>query len=429
MPVAPTVPPDERPVASRPETVEAGRLGPWSPLRHKAFALLWFATVLSLTGTWMNDMGAAWLMGQLHPSPAMVALTQAATTAPVFCFALLAGVLADRYDRRALMLILNVAMGGVAGALATLVILGEATPARLLALTFLLNTGAAFLAPVWLAVVPSLVPRATLPEAFALNSLAINIARAIGPAVAGLVIAAIGLWGPFALNAVTFAVITAAVLAWRPGPTLRQSTSPDKRESLSAALGDLFRFARGSRAFRGVLHRAGLFFLAASCLWALLPVLIRDHLALGANAFGLAMGAIGLGAVLGAFGLPKLRAALPRPRLVAVGAAVTAVVMFGLALSKTLPPVLGWALIAGAGWIAVLSTFHIWVQTLLDEPMRGRGTALFLTVFFGGMALGSLGWGVLASASVAFGGAAFALIAAAAALLLFAIIGWVKTVD
>ena len=167
--------------------------GAWAPLRERAFALIWFAAVVSNIGTWMHDVAAAWLMTTLAPEPLMVALVQAATSLPIFMFALPAGALADLIDRRRLLLGLQVCAGvprrrpG-----ACVVAAGAITPGLLLLFTFLLGTTAALGAPAWQAMTPDLVPKPLLAQAVALNGVGINIARAIGPALGGLVITAAG---------------------------------------------------------------------------------------------------------------------------------------------------------------------------------------------------------------------------------------------
>lgn len=196
-------------------TVTTG--GAWSPFRQRAFRVLWGATVVSNIGTWMNDVGAGWLMTDLAPSPQIVAAVQAATTLPVFLFAVLAGAVADIVDRRKLLLVVNLALAVVAMILALVVQADAMTSELLLIFTFLLGSGAAFIAPAWQAIVPKLVPRQDLTAAVALNSMGINISRAIGPAVAGLLIAAAGLVWPFALNAVSTLVVIAALIWWKPG--------------------------------------------------------------------------------------------------------------------------------------------------------------------------------------------------------------------
>ncbi|MEL6199812.1 MAG: MFS transporter, partial [Pseudomonadota bacterium] len=201
------------------ETTASQPISAWAPFGIGAFALLWSATLVSNIGTWMHDVGAGWLMTTLNPSPAVVTLVQAATTLPVFLFALFAGTLADRIDKRRLLIVVNLALVVIISALAVLVASDRMTPGLLVGITFLIGTGAAFMAPAWQAVVPELVPRTHLQPAIALNSLGINISRAIGPALAGFLITAVGLAAPFAVNAASHVLIIIALLFWhRPAP-------------------------------------------------------------------------------------------------------------------------------------------------------------------------------------------------------------------
>jgi MFS family permease len=216
----------------------------WAPFAHRSFAVLWGATVLSNIGTWMHDVGAGWLMTELSPSPIVVSAVQAATTLPIFLFALLAGAVADIVDRRKLLIGVNLYLAANAATLATLVSLDLVTPLVLILFTFALGTGAAFVAPAWQAVVPALVPREDLPAAIALNSMGINVSRAIGPALAGFLIVGIGLWSPFALNAVSFIGIIAALLWWRP-PVASKRTLP--AEDVGSAIINGLRYARHVR--------------------------------------------------------------------------------------------------------------------------------------------------------------------------------------
>ena len=195
----------------------------WRPFRYSAFTVLWTATVVSNIGTWMHDVGAGWLMTSLAPSPFMVALVQGATTLPIFLLALPAGALADIVDRRKVLLAVTLFLTLVAAALGGLVWLGLVTPWLLLVFTFLMGAGAAFAAPAWQAIVPTLVPRADLQPAVALNSVGINISRAIGPALGGLIIATLGIAVPFLLNAVSSLGVIAALLWWKPAGGARPS--------------------------------------------------------------------------------------------------------------------------------------------------------------------------------------------------------------
>ncbi len=373
-----------------------GRVTPWTPFRHGAFSLLWLAALISNTGTWMNDVGSGWLMTTLDPSPAVVSLVQAATTLPIFLFALLAGALADRLDRRRLLIVVNVLLCLVVTLLAALVYRETMTPGLLILFTFLIGTGAAFVAPAWQAVVPDLVPREHLPPALALNSLGINISRAIGPAVAGLLITAVGLVAPFALNAASFAVIVGALLLWQPAPSSRDVRPPER---LPAAMATGLRHAANNGPLKATLVRALTFFLFASAYWALLPLVARGLPGEGARLYGYLLGAIGAGAVFGALFLPALRRRLDTHRVAAIGVVLTALAMCLMGLAGQRAAALAAAFLGGVGWIMVLTSLHVSAQTALPGWVRARGLSIFLMVFFGSMALGSVLWGQLAQHS------------------------------
>lgn len=373
--------------------------------------MLWTATVLSNIGTWMNDVGAAWLMTSLSPSPLMVAAVQAATTLPIFLFALPAGALADIVDRRRLLLVVNLLLALTAGLLALVVARGAMTAPLLLAFTFALGTGAAFVAPAWQAVVPKLVSPAQLPAAIALNSLGINVSRAIGPAMAGVLIASISIVAPFLLNALSFVVIVAALLWWRMPPAAARTLPPER---MAQAIRAGLRYARHSGPLRAALLRALAFFLFASSYWALLPLVIRQQLGGGPTLYGVILGAIGAGAVSGALLLPRLRGRLGPNGTLLLGSMGTVIALLVFAWVAVPAAAVVGALIAGASWITVLSTLHVAAQTALPDWVRARGLSIFLTVFFGAMTLGSLAWGQLASM---FGIALTLSIAALGALL------------
>ncbi len=367
---------------------------PWAPFRHSAFTVLWTATVISNVGTWMHEVGAGWLMTELSSSPLLVAGVQTATTLPVFLFALLAGAIADIVDRRRMLIIVNLFVAVAAACLAALVALGQVTPLTLIVFTFLLGTGAAFMAPAWQAIVPALVPRPDLSGAIALNSAGINISRAIGPALAGFLIVAFGLWAPFALNALSFIAVIAALVWWRPPPAAERRLPPERVRSAIVAG---WRYVLNSGPVRATLVRAAAFFVFASAFWAMLPLVARETLAGGPTLYGLLLGAVGAGAVLGAVLLPSIKSRLGPDRTVAAGTLGTAAVLSVLATSSEQNLAIGASLLAGMSWIAVLSTLHVSAQTALPDWVRARGLSFFLTVFFGAMALGSLVWGQVAA--------------------------------
>ncbi|MEM8572680.1 MAG: MFS transporter [Pseudomonadota bacterium] len=375
--------------------VTAPRPGAFAPFGHRAFALLWTATLISNIGTWMHDVGAGWLMTTLNSSPSVVTLVQTATTLPVFLFALFAGALADRLDKRRMLIIINLALFGIVSALTFLVWLEMMIPLLLILFTLAIGTGAAFMAPAWQAVVPQLVPRDTLKPAIALNSMGINISRAIGPALAGVLIAGVGLAAPFALNAISHIVIIAALLMWRPEP-------PKKVRHHGPILSDMatgLRHVRHNPAMLATLIRALAFFLFASAYWSLLPLIAREAEGGGSELYGMLMALIGAGAVTGALALPRIQGRLTSDKMVITGSAGTAIALLILAISATPIALMAAAFIGGISWIAVLTSFNVSAQVALPDWVRARGLAVFLMGFFGSMALGSLIWGQIASAT------------------------------
>ena len=366
---------------------------PWSPFRHATFTVLWTATVIANIGTWMYNAASGWLMTTLNADPLVVSLVQVATSLPMFLFALPAGALADIVDKRRFLVVAESAITLVSGIIATLVWLNLVTPGILLLFTFLLGVGAALTAPAWQSIVPQLVPKQDLAPAVAANSVGINISRAVGPALAGVIIAGFGIASPFWLNAVSNLGIIGALLWWRsPQNTVHQLPA----ERFASAIRAGFRHARHNPHLRATLVRAVAFFLFASAYWALLPLVARSQISGGPELYGILLGAIGAGAVGGAFALPWLKAKFGPDRVVAAGTAGTAatLVLFGLARE----PVMGLAasILAGVSWIAVLASLNVSAQVALPDWVRGRGLSMFVTVFFGAMALGSAVWGQVA---------------------------------
>lgn len=356
--------------------------------------MLWTATVFSNVGTWMHDVAAGWLMTSLAPTPLMVALVQAATTVPIFLFALPAGTLADLVDRRRLLIGIMSVLAAAALALGLLTIMGAVSAGLLLAFTFLFGAGAAFVAPAWQSIVPQLVPRRELQAAVALNSMGINVSRAIGPSLAGLIIAGVGIAWPFFVNAASFLAVIAALAWWRPPPR-RASPLPAERFWSGAKAG--LRFARASAPLRATLLRAVAFFLFASAYWALLPLIARQELAGGPQLYGAMLGALGVGAVVGALILPRLKQRLGADAMVALGTGGTALVLTVLALVPLPAAAVGASFLAGVSWIAVLSSLNVSAQVALPDWVRARGLSVFITVFFGAMTLGSVIWGQTAA--------------------------------
>lgn len=363
---------------------------PWSPLRQRVFLVIWLATMLSSTGTWIRDVASGWLMTELSPSPLMVALVQAATTLPVFLLSLPAGALADIMDRRKLLIAVQALLMAVGGALALLAHLGRMSPGLMLALITLGGIGAAIAGPAFHAIVPELVPRKDIRPAVALNSLGINIARAVGPALGGLVVATLGVAAAYLLDALSYLAVIAAFLWWRRAP----APSDLPPEAFGSAMKTGLVYAARSPDLKRVLARAAAFFLFASAYWALLPLIARSTLRADAAYYGLLMASIGAGAVTGALLLPRLRIATGT--LVFAGSLATAAVIAMLAVvtSRAVAPML--LFVAGMAWIAVLTSFNVLAQSVLPNWVRARGLAVFLMTFFGAMTAGSALWGTVA---------------------------------
>jgi MFS family permease len=403
----------EHAVAARALPVRAAQpaaTGTLGPLREPLFRALWLAAVASNVGTWMQDVGAAWLMTSLAPSPSMVALVRTASSLPMFLLALPAGALADVFDRRRLLLSTQLWMLSVAAALGLLTLAGLTTPSTLLALTFALGLGTALNAPAWQALMAEVVPRAQLPAAIALNSVSVNVARSVGPALGGIIIALAGPGPTFMLNALSFSGVIAVLYGWRRKPN--ESVLPGER--VWGAMRAGLRYARHAPALRAVLLRQSAFIVFGSALWALLPAVARFEFGQGPAAYGILLGFFGVGAVMGATLLPRVRGTMSLDRLVMVASLLFAVVLVILALVREFGVVLVAMLAGGAAWLGLLSTFNSSVQALVPAWVRGRALALYILVFFGGMALGSAVWGYTANLL----GLPTALLIAAAGVLL-----------
>ena len=366
---------------------------PWSPFRHSVFTALWIATVVANIGGWMYNAAAGWLMTILDPHPLMVALVQVATSLPMFLFALPAGALADIIDKRRFILVLEILIAAVSAIFAALVTTDLVTPVTLLLFIFLTAVFSALEAPAWQAIVPKLVPKQDLGSAVNANSVGINISRAVGPALAGVIIAGFGIAAPFWLDAVSNFGVVGVILWWRPPPEHAEGLPTER---FTSAIRTGFRYARNNRHLRATLARAAGFFLFASAYWALLPLVARGQIAGGPELYGILLAAIGAGAVGFALVLPRLKAKIGADGLVISGEVGTAVslVLFGLAHEPIMA--VSASIIAGMSWIGVLANLNVSAQVALPDWVRGRGLAMYVTVFFGTMTIGSALWGEIA---------------------------------
>jgi len=377
----------------QPRSASAVSPSAWSPLSEPIFRALWIATVASNIGTWMHDVGESWLMVSLTKSPILVALVETAGSLPVFLLALPAGALADVVDRRRLLLITQSWMLVSAVVMGVLTLAGMMTPWVLLLLTFSLGLGSAMNSPAWQAIIPDLVPKRELPAAIALSGVAINVSRAVGPALGGLLVAAAGSGVVFLLNAMSFLGVIAVIYRWQPTP--QQTTMPP--EHIFGGMRAGIRYVRHAPELRATFIRSGVFILCASALWALLPLQARQALGLGSFGYGVLLGCIGAGAVTGAAFLPKVRQQVSNHLLVVVASALFASVTAVLAYVRV-PVVVGAAMIlGGVAWIAVMSSFNTAAQTAAPAWVRARALSIYTLVFMGGMAVGSAVWGAVAA--------------------------------
>jgi MFS family permease len=372
-----------------PEMPIAPRHAAFGPLHEPLFRTLWIAAVVSYTGTWMQNVGAAWLMTSLTMSPLMVGLVQAAGSIAVFLVVLPAGAIADMVDRRKLLLFTQIWMVAAAAALAALTLAGRITPAWLLVLTLLMGFGAVLNDPAWQAITPEIVSHRNFSAGVALNSAGFNVARAIGPALGGLVIAAAGSGIAFLLNAVSFFGVIYFLYRWQRRP---RHTSYRATHIVQAMVNGL-RHMKGSRPVKSVLVRSAVFSISASALPALLPLLAHPF---GSQGYGLLLGFFGSGALLGATLMTSLRQRLSADALVSLATAVFAFTTFAGGMWHSFAVLSLTMFVAGVAWIQILASLNVSAQTMCSAHMRARGISMYLLVLQGGLAGGAALWGEVA---------------------------------
>lgn len=386
-----------------------------APFRFPVFRSIWFASVLSNLGGLIQTVGAAWMMTSIAKSADMVALVQTSVALPIMLLSVFAGAMADNLDRRKVMLGAQVYMLLVSTALTACAWFGLITPWLLLTFTFLIGCGAAFNGPAWQASVGDMVPRSHLPGAVAINSMGFNIARSVGPAIGGAIVAAAGAAAAFAVNAASYIALIAVLARWRP----IQPPQLLPRETLGIAVAAGIRYVSMSPSIRRVLIRGAVFGIGASSVMALLPLVARDLLAGGPLTYGLLLGAFGVGAVMGALSSARLR-----QRLSSEGLSRTACIAFAVAaatagVSTYLSLSILTMLLAGAAWVLALSTFNVSVQLSTPRWVVARALSWYQVTTFGGMAGGSWLWGVISASD----GVRLALFAAALVMLICAAMG------
>jgi MFS family permease len=371
---------------------EARWASTWSPLKIAAFRAMWIAVLVSNVGTWMQTVGAQWLLVHLPHAAILVALVQVADMLPDVALAFVGGVLADTMDRRRLLIGTQAFLAIAAIALTLLTLAGQMPAPLLLTFTFILGFSSVISNPAYQSLVPELVPRDQIRAASALSSLSINMARVAGPAIAGLLIARVGVAAVFALNAASYIVFGLVVLAWRPPAGSARSNA----EPFISAMRSGGRFIRHSRTVRRLFVRATLFLFPASVLWALLPLIAIQKLRQGPDGYGILLGSLGAGAVAGALILPKLRALWSINGLTFIASALYAAALVGLVAVPSLLVAIPLLVLAGIAWVAILSEVNAYLQLYLPSWVRARGLSVYQMVLFGSQGAGALLWGLFA---------------------------------
>ncbi|OZC82334.1 MFS transporter [Rhodococcus sp. 06-412-2C] len=363
----------------------------WAPLRNTMYRSLFIAQLVSNIGGWMQTVGAQWFLVEREASTTVIAAVQTASLLPTLLLALSAGALADALDRRVLLIVVGFASMLTAGILTALAWTDTLSPWGLLACTFVLGCWSSLSAPAWQAIQPELVPREQIPAASALGGVTVNGARAIGPALAGVLVAVAGPTFVFAINAVSFLATLGVLITWK-----RPHNAVVDREGLAESIVSGVRYIRSGPVIRRIILRSALFAFPASALWALLPSASSAVLGLGAVGYGVLLGVLGVGAITGVALTPMLRKTFGANTLLigsAVGYAVGMAAVAWLPLWSVVPALL----LSGIAWITTLTALNASIQLSLASWVRARGMSVYLLVFMGAQAVGSLAWGWLAS--------------------------------
>lgn len=388
----------------------------FSPLAHRAFLLILVGSLLSNFGNAIQSVGAAWQLTATGQPADVVALVQTATNLPIMLLALPAGAWADMFDRRAIMLLAQDGMLAMSLLLVVLTFAGITPPAAIIGLTALLAAGVAVFNPALAASIGGLVPRAELAAAVALNILAFNVARSLGPALGGGIVALGGAGSAFVANAASYLMVIAVLWRWHPAERPLQQRRP-----LAEVIAEGFRFAAHSREMRTIMLRAFTFTTSGAAAWALMPLVADQMLGRGSEVFGLLLGALGAGAVVGAATATWFRARFSAEAIVRTAGIVYGLGCLGVAAQPGLPAMLALLVFAGAGWVQALSGFSVAGQLWSPRVIVGRITAMVSSLTFGGIALGSWLWGHFAESY----GVAMALTASGTAMVVLPLLGLV----
>ncbi|HEU4951788.1 MAG TPA: MFS transporter [Holophagaceae bacterium] len=371
----------------------APRSGPWEPLRHRVFAILVTANLASNIGTWIQNVGEKWQMAELTRSPLLISLIETGTTLPILFLALSAGALADILDRRKLLLAAQTYMLVVAAAMSALTFAHLISPTVLIAMSLLLGVGAALTQPAWQAIVPELLPREQIPSGVAINSAGFNVSRAVGPAIGGLIVGLLGPAWAFAVNAVSFLAVVAALWGWK-----RQVATQDlPGERFLGAVKVGLRYVRHSRPLQVILARAVAFVFFTGIIFSLLPSLAIHHLHTSSEGFGLLLGCIGAGAVTATAFLPRLRARMETNRLLLAFHLLAVAGIALLGYSGNVWVAAAALLACGMSWLSVLSTINTAIQLSVPSWVKARAFGCYTMSWGGSLALGAAFWGAVGS--------------------------------
>ncbi len=362
----------------------------FAPFRYPAFRAIWIANLASNMGSMIQSVAAAWLMTELTNSHLLIALVQASATIPILLLAVFAGAIADNFDRRRVMLAAQTGMLIVSAALTLTTYLDAITPLSLLFFTLAVGCGTALNGPAWQASVRLQVGPRDLPQAIALNTIAYNLARSVGPALGGLLISIVGTAAAFGLNAISYIVLIVVLLRWHP------ETTPRRRTSMLTAIAAGISFCAHSDPVRRVLTRGFAFGFGAAGFQALLPSLVRDRLHGTEVIYGLCLAAFGAGSIFGALLVSSARRRWGSDRVVTTASLIFAAAMLPVALTASLPWVIVAAFVAGGAWVSTLTTLNVAMQLRSPEEILGRCLSIYQAVTFGAMALGAYTLGLIA---------------------------------
>lgn len=364
-----------------------------APFRYPAFRAIWLANLASNMGSMIQSVAAAWLMTELTNSHLLIALVQASATIPILLLAVFAGAIADNFDRRRVMLAAQTGMLIVSAALTLATYLDAITPLSLLFFTLAVGCGTALNGPAWQASVRLQVGPRDLPQAIALNTIAYNLARSVGPALGGLLISIVGTAAAFGLNAISYILLIVVLLRWRP------ETTPRRRTSMLSAIATGIRFCAHSDPVRRVLIRGFAFGFGAAGFQALLPSLVRDRLHGTEITYGLCLAAFGAGSIVGALCVGAARHRWGSDRVVTAVSLIFAAAMLPVALTTSLAWTVAAAFVAGGAWVSMLTTLNVAMQLRSPEEILGRCLSIYQAVTFGAMALGAYTLGLIADLS------------------------------